>query len=130
MGQLYSIANRGMSIFERPIQSLIGGLEIDLVSAPIEPGTHRLELEATVGGIEIYLPKYVKYTIEGGSLIGGEDIYDGFPWHSRAFRKLAKLVGMRSKIPDHAVDNPTPDQPITLKLVIEGGIGGLEIYRL
>jgi hypothetical protein len=130
MGQLYSISDRGMGIFERRIEALIGGLEIDLVSAPIEPGTHRLELDANVGGIEVYLPKYVKYTIEGGPVIGGEEIHDGFPWFERTFRRLGKLVGLRSKIPDRAVDNPTPDQTITIHLVVDGGIGGLEIYRL
>ncbi len=130
MGQLYSIANRGMGIFDRRIEALLGGLEIDLVSAPIAPGEHRLELDANVGGIEIYLPKYVKYTIEGGAVIGGEDVHDGFPWYSRFGRKLAALVRLPSKIPDHAVANPTPDEPITIHLVIDGGIGGVDIYRL
>jgi hypothetical protein len=130
MGQLYSIANRGMAIFDRRIEALLGGLEIDLVSAPIAPGTHRLELDANVGGIEIYLPKYVKYTIEGGPVIGGEDVHDGFPWYERALRKVAALVRLPSKIPNQAVANPTPDEPITIHLVIDGGIGGVDIYRL
>jgi|SRR5580698_4644096 hypothetical protein len=130
MGQLYSIANRGMGIFEKPIESLLGGLEIDLVSAPITPGTHRLEIEANVGGIEIYLPKYVKYTIEGGSVIGGEDVHDGFPFWERVGRKIAAFARMPSKIPDQAIANPTPDEPISIHLVIDGGIGGVDIYRL
>jgi hypothetical protein len=31
---------------------------------------------------------------------------------------------------DHAVDNPTPGQPIAVKLVIDGGVGGIDIYRI
>jgi len=43
-----------------PITSTIGGIEIDLASAPLEPGEHRLEIESTIGGIEIYVPRYVQ----------------------------------------------------------------------
>jgi len=46
---------QGMSLFKYPITSTIGGIEIDLASAPLEPGEHRLEIESTIGGIEIYV---------------------------------------------------------------------------
>lgn len=127
---LHSISDRGMGIFAKRIEALIGGIEVDLVSAPIEPGEHRLEIETSVGGIEIYLPKYVKYTLEGGAVIGGQDVHVGFPWWSRLGRRIAKMAFMPSRIPNEAVPNPSPDQPITIHLVIEGGIGGVDIYRL
>ena len=66
MARFHSISNKGMAIFDRRIESLIGGVEVDLVSAPIAPGTHRLEIDTNIGGIEIYLPKYVAYSIDGG----------------------------------------------------------------
>ncbi|HEX4451338.1 MAG TPA: hypothetical protein VH143_10735 [Kofleriaceae bacterium] len=130
MARFHSISNKGMAIFDRRIESLIGGVEVDLVSAPIAPGTHRLEIDTNIGGIEIYLPKYVAYSIDGGPVIGGEDIHDGFGLWSRFGRSIARLFGMKKKIPDRAVPNPTPDQPIRIELVIYGGIGGLDIYRL
>jgi hypothetical protein len=119
-----------MGIFDKRIESFLGGVEVDLVSAPIEPGEHKLEIETNVGGIEIYLPKYVKYTVDGGAVIGGHDVHVGWPWWSRLGRSIAKLAMMPSRVPNEAVANPTPDQPITIHLVIEGGIGGVDIYRL
>lgn len=130
MAQFHSISTSGMQLFDRPINSTIGGLRIDLASAPIAAGTHKLELEAAIGGIEIYLPEYVKFTIEGESAIGGQDIHVGRPIVERMGRWLAALFGMSNQIPKHAVPNPHPEQAITIHFVIEGGIGGLDIYRI
>jgi hypothetical protein len=74
---MHSISASGMSLFKYPIVSTIGGIEIDLASAPLEPGEHRLEIESTIGGIEIYVPRYVTFTVEGGAAIGGYDVHDG-----------------------------------------------------
>jgi len=95
----HSISYAGMKIFDAPIESTIGGIEVDLASAPITPGEYRLELDATIGGIEIYLPSYVTFTIEGSAAIGGQDVHE-------------------------------PDKPISIHFVIDGGVGGLDIYRL
>ena len=40
MSQFHSVSHVGMAIFDRPIESLIGSVEIDLASAPIAPGAH------------------------------------------------------------------------------------------
>ncbi|HEY1557229.1 MAG TPA: LiaF domain-containing protein [Kofleriaceae bacterium] len=119
-----------MALFDNPIVSTIGGIEIDLASAPIAPGAHRLQIEATIGGIEIYVPEHVKFTIEGGAIIGGYDVHEGLPWWTRLGSSMLKLVGARTKIPQHAVPNFNPDELTTIHFVIEGGIGGIDVYRL
>jgi hypothetical protein len=126
MGNYHSISAAGMKIFDHPIESTIGGIEVDLASAPIEPGEHRLEIEATIGGIEIYLPRYVQFTVEGGAAIGGQDIHNGLPIWTRVLQKLR----LSNKLPARAVPHPDPAKPISIHFVIEGGIGGLDIYRL
>ena len=130
MGTTHSIAHSGMALFGTPIQSTIGGLVIDLASAPIEPGDHELRIEAGIGGIEIYLPRHVKFVVDGGSAIGGQDVHEGHGLLNTIGRKLGGLVGWHSPIPDEAVPSPDPTKPTTIRLVIEGVIGGIDIYRL
>ena len=130
MGQFHSISTSGMALFKHPIESVIGGIEIDLASAPLDPGEHRLEIDAAIGGVEIYLPSYVKFTVEGGAAIGGQDIHLGLPIWTRVLHRSMSLFGITPKLPAHAVPNPDPTQPISIHFVIEGGVGGLDIYRL
>jgi hypothetical protein len=127
---MFSIAHSGMSLFDRPIHSTLGGVAVDLASAPIAPGEHRLEIETMIGGIEIYVPEHVKFTIEGGALLGGFDVHEGLPWWTRLGSSMLRLVGARTKIPETAVPDANPDQPTTIHFVIEGGIGGVDVYRL
>ena len=127
---LHSISHAGMRIFDAPIESIIGGVEVDLASAPITPGEHRLEIDSVIGGIEIYLPRYVTFTIEGGRVVGGKDVHEGRPAWLRAWRKLGSWVGVRPAIPDRAVPQATPALPIVIRIVINGAVGGLDIYRL
>ena len=59
MSQFHSISHSGMAIFEHPIESVFGGVEIDLASAPIDPGSHELHIEMTIiGGVEIYVLRH------------------------------------------------------------------------
>ena len=116
-----------MALFDHPIRSTIGGLEIDLASAPIAPGTHRLEIETTIGGIEIYIPKHVKFTVEGGATIGGYDVHEGIPWWQRLAHGALRLVRLAPPLP---AAGPAPAEPATVHLVIDGGIGGIDIYRV
>ena len=126
----HSISYAGMKIFDAPIESTIGGIEVDLASAPITPGEHRLELEAMIGGIEIYLPSYVTFTIEGSAAIGGQDVHDGLPIWTRMWQRSRSLIGLKNKLPARAVSHPDPGKPISIHFVIDGGVGGLDIYRL
>ena len=123
---MHSISSSGMALFKYPIVSTIGGIEIDLASAPLDPGEHRLEIEATIGGIEIYVPRYVQFTVEGGAAIGGYDVHDG----PGLWNKLVHKLRIPGAAPVRAVDNPDPSQPIAIHFVIDGGIGGIDIYRL
>jgi predicted membrane protein len=105
MTKTYSIEHSGMAIFEHPIWSFIGGIKIDLTSAPITPGKHRLQLMTGIGGIEVLLPRHVKFILEGGSLIGGYDVHEA--------------TG------DAGAE---PSEPTTVRLVVGGFIGGIDVY--
>src|ERR1043165_4943521 len=76
-GSFYSISHAGVDVFKEKIVSGIGGIVIDLVSAAIPPGEYTMSVESGVGGIEIYLPTYAKFTIEGTSVVGGADVHEG-----------------------------------------------------
>jgi hypothetical protein len=127
---MHSISASGMALFKHPIVSTIGGIEIDLASAPLEPGAHRLEIESTIGGIEIYVPRYVQFTVEGGAAIGGYDVHDGPGVWNKLVHKLRSMVRMPGVTPIRAVDNPDPSKPIAIHFVIDGGVGGIDIYRV
>ena len=118
-----------MALFDHPIRSTVGGIEIDLATAPILPGNHRLEIEVTIGGIEIYLPKHVKFTVEGGAIVGGYDVHDVLDLGARIARGFQKLLG-RTSIPNTSVPSPDPSAETSIHFVIEGGIGGIDIYRV
>jgi len=130
MGTTHSIAHAGIAMFQTPISSTVGGLVVDLASAPIEPGAHELKIESVIGGIEIYVPRHVQFTIEGSALFGGQDVHDGHGVLNTIGRRLGRLVGWRSQIPDEAVPSPDPTRPTSIRFVIDGGIGGIDIYRV
>jgi hypothetical protein len=127
---MHSISASGMALFDHPITSTIGGIEIDLASAPLAPGAHRLEIESTIGGIEIYVPRYITFTVEGGAAIGGYDVHDGPGVWNKLVQKLRSVVRLSASVPIHAVDNPDPSKPISIHFVIDGGVGGIDIYRV
>jgi hypothetical protein len=122
---MHSIAHSGMKIFDHPIESTIGGIEIDLATAPITPGEHRLEIKAAIGGIEIYLPRYVTFTVEGGAAVGGYDVHEGPGIWNKLIAKLGSSVPVRAIAPPANATKPT-----SIHFVIDGGIGGIDIYRL
>jgi hypothetical protein len=130
MGTTHSISHSGMALFSVPIQSTIGGLVIDLASAPIEPGDHELRIETTVGGIEIYLPRHVTFMVNGSPMIGGQDVHDGHGLANRFGRALGGLFGWHSSIPDSAVPSPDPSKPTMIRITVDAGIGGIDIYRI
>ena len=130
MSVTHSISHSGMALFRAPIQSTFGGLVIDLASAPIDPGEHELRIESEFGGIEIYLPNHVMFTVEGGALFGGLDVHEGHGLWNRIGRALRRLVGLREAIPDHGAPSPDPARPTSIKLSIDGTFGGIDIYRI
>ncbi len=130
-GQYYSISHSGMALFAQgPITAGVGGVTIDLASAPIPPGDYRLEVNGGVGGVEIYLPRYVQFILDGTSVVGGKSVHEGLGAWKALENKLRALVHLPSQIPDHAVAPVDPERPVRLTLVINRGIGGVDIYRL
>ncbi|HEY4119267.1 MAG TPA: LiaF domain-containing protein [Byssovorax sp.] len=130
-GQFVSISKYGVELFESGrISTGIGGIVVELASAPIPPGEYRLEIEAGIGGIEIYLPRYVKYTIEGGPGIGGTEVHDGLDLWTKLTNKVRSALHLPLEIPDHAVAEADPEHPVKIHFVIDGMVGGLDVYRL
>lgn len=129
-GQFHSVSHSGMALFKEPIKSTVGGIVIDLASAPLSPGEHKLQIEAGIGGIEIYLPRYAKFVIEGGSAIGGQDVHDGVPVWDRMLERVKGWLKLSNQVPLHAVENPHPGEEIMIRIAIDGAVGGLDIYRI
>ena len=124
----YSIAVSGMELFSLPIQSEVGGITIELASTPLAPGVYELRIANTVGGVEIYVPSYVTFTFEMRRPVGGCDVDDGLGWIERAGGKLRRMFRMPKRIPNDVA--PAPSAPVTIRFVIDGVAGGIDVYRL
>jgi hypothetical protein len=129
-GQFHSISASGMALFTRPIESTLGGVVVDLASAPIAPGKHRLEITAGIGGIEIYLPRSVMFIVEGSAAVGGRDIHEGLPVWDRTIERVKAWLRLPTQVPKRAVDSGDPAHPVVIHIVVDGAIGGLDIYRM
>jgi hypothetical protein len=130
-GQSYSISQSGMTLFQQgPISTLMSGTLIDLVSAPIEPGEYRLELNVTMGGVEVFLPRYVQFTFEGSSIAGGRNVHEGPGVWETMRRKLRYLVNLPEQPPDFATAPYNPERPVRIHFVTHIMMGGVDIYRL
>lgn len=130
-GQFYSISRSGMMLFQQgPITSVLGGVTIDLVSAPIEPGEYHLEINATLGGVEIFLPRYVQFTLEGGSLLGGRNVHEGPEAWEVMKRHLQDEFLLPDQPPDFAFAPSTPERAVRIHFIINSTLGGVEVYQL
>jgi hypothetical protein len=103
---------------------------IDLVSAPIEAGEYRLEISVTMGGVEIFLPRYVQFTLEGSAFAGGRNVHDGPVIWETMERKLRYMVSLPDQPPDFAIALPNPARPVRIHFVTHITMGGVDIYRL
>lgn len=134
-GQAYSISQSGMQLFQQGrINTLMSSTVIDLVSAPIEPGEYFLEISVTMGGVEIFLPRYVEFTLEGSALAGGRKVHDAYYEGPRVWEitreKLRYVVNLPEQPPDFAIATPNPEQPVRIHFVTHITMGGVDIYRL
>lgn len=128
-GQTYSIRDSGTLIFGRQLNSSVGGVLVDLATAPIPPGDYQLNVETGAGGIEIFLPHYAQFVVNGGTGFGGQNVHRGSDvWH-----KLIK------KLDDHslpanptaeATREPSSEYPVRIQLNLHTGLGGVDIYQL
>lgn len=130
-GQFYSISRSGMLLFQQgAITSVLGGVTLDLVSAPIEPGEYILEINTTLGGVEIFLPRYVQFTLEDSSLLGGRNVHEGPEAWEIIKRKLQHEIPLPDQPPDFAFAPSTPERAVRIHFVINSTLGGIEVYRL
>jgi hypothetical protein len=130
-GQAYSISQSGMQLFEQgKINTLMSGTLIDLVSAPIPPGEYRLDITVTMGGVEIFLPHYVEFTLEGSAIAGGRNVHEGPGVWETTQRKLRYLVHLPDQPLDFMFATFNPEQPVRIHFVTHITMGGLDIYRL
>jgi hypothetical protein len=134
-GQIYSISRSGMQMFEQGrINAAMSSTVIDLVSAPMPPGDYRLEINATMAGVEIFLPRYVQFTLEGSAFAGGRNVHDGLYEGSGVWKttrwKLRYVVDLPEVPPDFAIAPPNPERPVRIHFVTHLTMAGVEIYRL
>jgi uncharacterized protein DUF4342/cell wall-active antibiotic response 4TMS protein YvqF len=130
-GQSYSIAHSGMQLFQQgKINTLMSATVIDLVSAPIPPGDYRLEITVTMGGVEIFLPHYVQFTLEGSAIAGGRNVHEGPQVWETMKRKLHYLVNLPDQPLDFMFATFNPEQSVRIHFVTHITMGGLDIYRL
>jgi hypothetical protein len=120
-----------MRLFEQgAIKTLMSGTLIDLVSAPIEPGEYRLEITVTMGGVEIFLPRSVQFTLEGSAIAGGRNVHEGPGVWETMKQKLRDLVTLPDQPPDFALAPSNPERPVRIHFVTHITMGGIDIYRL
>jgi len=130
-GQSYSIAHSGMQLFQQgSIKTLMSGTVIDLVSAPIEPGEYRLDITVTMGGVEIFLPRSVQFTLEGSAIAGGRNVHEGSGVWETMKQKLRYVVTLPDQPPDFALAPPNPERAVRIHFVTHITMGGIDIYRL
>jgi hypothetical protein len=130
-GQSYSIARSGMQLFEQgSIKTLMSGTVIDLVSAPIEPGEYRLEISVTMGGVELFLPRSVQFTLEGSAIAGGRNVHEGPGVWETMKQKLRYVVTLPDQPSDFALAPSNPERPVRIHFVTHITMGGIDIYRL
>jgi uncharacterized protein DUF4342 len=130
-GQSYSIAHSGMRLFEQgSIKTLMSGTVIDLVSAPIESGEYRLDITVTMGGVELFLPRFVQFTLEGSAIAGGRNVHEGPGVWETMEQKLRYVVTLPDQPPDFAIAPSNPERPVRIHFVTHITMGGVDIYRL
>ena len=129
--QSYSIAHNGMQLLQQgTIKTRMSTTMIDLVSAPIEPGEYRLDITVTMGGVEIFLPRSVQFTLEGSALAGGRNVHEGPDVWETMKQKLRDLVTLPDQPPDVALAPSNPEQAVHIHFVTHITMGSIDIYRL
>ena len=129
--QSYSIAHNGMQIFQQgTIKTRMSRTMIDLVSAPIEPGEYRLDITVTMGGVEIFLPRSVQFTLEGSAIAGGRNVHEGQEVWETMKQKLCDLVILPDQPPDFALAPSNPERAVRIHFVTHVTMGSIDIYHL
>lgn len=129
--QLYSISRSGMFLFgQGPFIAVMGSVALDLVSAPIEPGEYQLEISATMGSVEVFLPHYVQFTVEGGLSMGGDSVHERPGVWEIIKQKLRPEILLPDQPPDFAIAESNPERPVRIRFITHIILGSVELYRL
>ena len=129
-GQFFSISQSGTMIFGRPLKSTVGGVLVDLVSAPIPAGDYELQVETAAGGIQVFLPRYALFTVEGGAGFGGQDVKRGPQVWQKLARETQNQLNLPPNPPEEATRESNPEQPVRIRLNLHTGFGGINVYQL
>jgi hypothetical protein len=129
--QHLSISQGGMEQFLRgKIGTVVGSITLDLASAPIPPGEYKIEVGSGVGSVEIYLPRYVQFTIEGTSILGSKEVHDGLDGWKRLVSQLRESLELPGQPPAHSAAPADPSRPVVIHFDIDTGLGSVDIYRI
>lgn len=128
--QDFSISQLGMRIFEEDFTALMGGNNIDLATMPIPPGQYELRVNTTMGGAYIYLPHYVRYTVNGNSIMSGKTVHNGAKYWRKLTRKFRKVMTLPDYPPEFVLTDFNPQQPVVIHLILNSAMSGVEIYQL
>ena len=129
--QTFSIETDGLSaITGGEITTVMGALVIDLVSAPITPGTYDIRLNAVMGGIQLFLPAYARVQVNGETFWGGNQVYRGETFWQEMRKAFANsTIHVPTTLPVWATAS-YEEYPVTLRFTINTTMGGAQIYQL
>lgn len=127
----FSIATDDLAAFTGDeFTTIMGGLAMDLVSAPIQPGLYAIRFTALMGGIRIFLPAYAKVELHGASFWGGKRLYQSSEfWHQMQEAFAGSNVHMPVTPPAWSRATYT-EYPVTLRLTINTILAGASMYQL
>jgi len=127
----HSISVSGPMLLQQgSFSGIFSNIIIDLASAPLPPGQYSIQLLCIFSNIEIYLPRYVQFTLDGAMLLGNKDMREG----PQAWEKLLK--NFRGKLnlplypPEPALTAYNYEEPTYVYFNVSGAFGNVNIYRL
>ena len=127
----FSLATDPLSeLTDARLTTVMGGIAVDLIGAPIEPGTYEVRFGAVMGGISLFLPACVTLEPTGRSLWGGtrrRGAQDFWTDMQRTFARTS--VDVPSTPPRWAVQ-PHDERPVTLRVAVDSLMGGVEVHQL
>jgi hypothetical protein len=129
--QTFSIATDGLELVTGDqLTTIMGGLIMELVSAPIQPGIYTIRLTALMGDIRIFLPAYAKAELQGASFWGGKRIYRNNEfWYQMRAAFAGSDVQVPATPPPWAHASYT-EYPVTLRFIINTIMGRASVYQL
>jgi hypothetical protein len=127
----FSLATDPISdLTKKRLTTVMGGIAVDLISAPIAPGTYDIEFAAVMGGITMFLPACATLEPGGRSVWGGTRINGAEQFWTEMRRVFApSSVQVPATPPPWAIE-PHQDRAVSLRISVSSLMGGMEIYQL